>query len=107
MQHLLSAGKLLDEHGHLCEAGYATSLVKEYDRRDIRAAAHRIKEWDYYLVYNNDFGVALTIDDNSYMGLLSASFAYIRFYAFPFHICYGRYKGILQGRRVLIRRISR
>ena len=50
MQHLLSAGKLLDEHGHLCEAGYATSLVKEYDRRDIRAAAHRIKEWDYYLV---------------------------------------------------------
>ena len=74
MQHLLSAGKLLDEHGHLCEAGYATSLVKEYDRRDIRAAAHRIKEWDYYLVYNNDFGVALTIDDNSYMGLLSASF---------------------------------
>ena len=73
-QHLLSPGPLLDERGHLTEAGYATSLVKTYDRTKIRAGKSRIKEWDYYLVYNDDFGVALTIDDNSYMGLVSASF---------------------------------
>ena len=73
-QHLLTPGPLLDERGHLTEAGYATSLVKTYDRSAIRAGKSRIKEWDYYLVYNDDFGVALTIDDNSYMGLVSASF---------------------------------
>ena len=73
-QHRLSEGPLLDEKGHLCEAGYATELVKQYDRSRIRAAKSRIKEWDYYLIYNDRFGIALTIDDNSYMGLVSASF---------------------------------
>ena len=74
MHHRLSEGKLLDEQGRLCEAGYATSLVKAYERKAVKAAGHSIKEWDYYLVYNHRFGVALTIDDNSYMGLISASF---------------------------------
>ncbi|MDO4567550.1 MAG: DUF2804 domain-containing protein [Clostridia bacterium] len=74
MQHLLKPGRLLNERGQLNEAGYALSLVKEYDRTHIAAAPHRIKEWDYYLVYNDRFALALTIDDNSYMGLLSASF---------------------------------
>lgn len=73
-QTILSAGKLLDEGGHLGEAGYATSLVREYDRSAIRASRLRIKEWDYYLVHNGSFGVALTLADNSYMGLISASF---------------------------------
>ena len=71
MQQKLSKGKLLDENGHLVEAGYATSLVKEYSRGDIKANKWRIKEWDYYLIYNDNYGVALTIDDNSYMGLNS------------------------------------
>ncbi len=74
MQHLLSRGPLLDTNGALAEAGYATSLVKTYDRKAIRGGASRIKEWDYYLIYNGRYGVALTIADNSYMGLLSASF---------------------------------
>lgn len=70
----LQPGKLLDEKGSLLERGYATSLVKGYDRRNIKAAAFRIKEWDYYIVYNDDYGVALTLDDNYYIGLVSASF---------------------------------
>lgn len=74
MQHELSAGPLLNKDGSLCEAGYANSLVKTYDRSAIKAGKFRIKEWDYYLVYNDKFGAALTIDDNSYMGLISASF---------------------------------
>ncbi len=74
MQHELSGGPLLDARGALCEAGYAKSPVKTYDRRAIRGGAMRIKEWDYYLIYNGRFGVALTIDDNSYMGLISATF---------------------------------
>ena len=74
MQHLLSSGPLLDGKGALVEAGYATSLVKAYDRKAIKGGAARIKEWDYYLIYNGRYGVALTIADNAYMGLLSASF---------------------------------
>ena len=74
MQHKLSPGKLLNEKGHLNEAGYATSLVKAYCRADIKAPALRIKEWDYYLIYNDHFAIALTMDDNAYMSMLSASF---------------------------------
>lgn len=74
MQHLLSQGPLLDKSGALSEAGYATALVKTYDRKAIRASGFRIKEWDYYLIHNGRYGVALTIADNAYMGLLSASF---------------------------------
>lgn len=74
MQKRLSPGKLLDESGCLQEAGYATRLVKEYRRGEVRAGALRIKEWDYYLVSNEHFGVALTVADNSYMGLVSLSF---------------------------------
>ena len=74
MQHLLSNGPLLDETGALSEAGYATALVKTYDRKAIKGGAARIKEWDYYLIHNGRYGLALTIADNSYMGMLSASF---------------------------------
>ncbi len=74
MQHeITKAGRLLDENGQICEAGWARSLIKEYRRSHIRVPAFRIKEWDYYIVNNDDFGVALTIADNSYMGLLSVS----------------------------------
>ena len=73
-QHeIKTAHKLLDENGHLIEAGYAKSLILDYDRKAIKANPTRIKEWDYYLVYNDDFAIALTIDDNSYMALDSIS----------------------------------
>ena len=73
MQNLLSRGKLLNDNGELIEKGYATSLVREYSREDIKASALRIKEWDYYLIYNQHFALALTIDDNAYMSMLSVS----------------------------------
>jgi len=73
MQHKLTEGPLLNENGDLAQAGYAFSLVKEYDRKAIKASKSRIKEWDYYYIGNNERGVAFTIDDNSYMGLGSVS----------------------------------
>ena len=73
MEHLLSSGPLLDENGNLSEAGYAFSLVKNYDRKAIKGLKTRIKEWDYYYLGDEEYGVALTIDDNSYMGLVSIS----------------------------------
>lgn len=73
MQRKLSRGKLLNERGELIQGGFSTSLVKEYSRKDVKACKLRIKEWDYYLVYNENFALALTIADNSYMGIVSAS----------------------------------
>ena len=73
MQHKLTTGPLLDEKGNLNEAGYAFSLIKEYDRKAIKGLKSRIKEWDYYFISDDEYGIALTIDDNSYMGMASVS----------------------------------
>ena len=47
--------QLLDENGVLNEPGWSRSLVQIYDRSRIKAPAFQIKEWDYYLVLNEDF----------------------------------------------------
>lgn len=64
---------LLDASGNLTEPGYAKSLLPVYRRSDIQAPKLRIKEWDYYCINNGHFALALTIADNSYMGLDSIS----------------------------------
>jgi len=75
MQHeITKAIPLLDEKGNLTEAGYAKSLLPVYDRSKVKGGFLRLKEWDYYYVGNMRFGIALTIADNSYMGLDSISF---------------------------------
>ena len=74
MQHRITTpGPLHDERGHLTEAGYATSLLKEYDRRRVAASRLRIKEWDYYCICSDQFALALTIADNGYMTMDSIS----------------------------------
>lgn len=60
--------------GILTEPGFARRLLPVYDRSKVRSGALRIKEWDYYYVGNDQFGLALTIADNGYMGLDSISF---------------------------------
>ena len=75
MQHeITGAIPLLDEKGNLTQAGYAKRLLPVYDREKVKGGFARLKEWDYYYVGNDRFGVALTIADNSYMGLDSISF---------------------------------
>lgn len=75
MQHEIThAAPLLDEYGHLREAGYAKTMLPIYDRSAIKAPGWRIKEWDYYYIGSDRYGIALTIADNSYMGLDSISF---------------------------------
>ena len=74
MQHeITSRHALLNEKGHLIEPGYTKGLLMDYDRKAIKGGALRIKEWDYYLVTCDDYAVALTIADNSYMSLDSIS----------------------------------
>ena len=66
MQHeITTRHALLDEQGKLIEPGYSKGLLMDYDRKAIKGGALRIKEWDYYLIANNDYAVALTIADNS------------------------------------------
>ncbi|MEA5050740.1 MAG: DUF2804 domain-containing protein [Oscillospiraceae bacterium] len=72
-KEITTAGPLLDEKGMLAQRGYAKKLLLSYDRRAIRAGSLRIKEWDYYLVANDRYAVALTVADNAYMGLMSTS----------------------------------
>ena len=73
MQRELTSGRLLDASGALSQAGWSTRLIRAYDRADIRAPQWRIKEWDYYLIDDGENALCLTIDDNSYMGMLSAT----------------------------------
>jgi len=73
-QHrIVKEGYLHDENGHLIEPGYATRLIQTYDRKRIAAHPLRIKEWDYYYIGNDCFGLALTIADNGYMSMDSIS----------------------------------
>lgn len=75
MQHEITKEiPLLDAQGNLTEAGYAKRLLPVYNRKNVKGGFARLKEWDYYYIGNDRFGVALTIADNSYMGLDSISF---------------------------------
>ncbi len=73
-QHQLSEGPLLDLNGSLSEAGYHTKLIKSYDKNLIKTSRLRLKEWDYYYIGNDQYGIALTVADNGYMWLVSVSF---------------------------------
>ncbi len=72
-RRMTEPGMLHDERGRLIETGWATSLLKQYDRGRVAASPLRIKEWDYYCVCSERYALALTIADNGYMGLDSVS----------------------------------
>lgn len=75
MQHEIRKSiPLLDNQGNLTQPGYAKRLLPIYDRTKVKGGITRLKEWDYYYVGNDQFGIALTIADNSYMGMDSISF---------------------------------
>jgi len=71
---VVQAQPLLNTAGEIEEPGWSRKQLQRYRRSDIKASAFRIKEWDYYLILNRSFGVALTISDDGYIGLQSASF---------------------------------
>ena len=72
-KRITEPGPLLDEEGHLVTPGWATSLLLEYDRSRIAASPLRIKEWDYYLVNDDEYAVAFTIGDMGYLTMVSVS----------------------------------
>jgi hypothetical protein len=70
---IIAPGSLLDVNGRLSCPGFAYRPLLAYNRARIKASALRIKEWDYYLINDDRFAVALTIGDMGYAGMLSAS----------------------------------
>ncbi|MDR3595896.1 DUF2804 domain-containing protein [Clostridium sp.] len=71
---ITNPSRLLDRHGELIQKGYAKSLILKYRRKDVKKRKLRLKEWDYYLIYNKDFAVALTVGSIPFSGFISASF---------------------------------
>lgn len=65
---------LLDAEGNLACPGFARKLYPVYNKKTDFKSRWKTKEWDYYYIGNSHFGLALTIDDNGYMGLDSISF---------------------------------
>jgi hypothetical protein len=69
----LTKGPLHNAKGRLIEAGWAREERRQYVRDAVRAPWYRIKEWDYYCVMGEEYGVSFVIADNGYMGLLSVT----------------------------------
>lgn len=73
MQIEFGRGELLDRSGHLAQSGWARDEARRYRRTAIAASRFRIKEWDYYCVLTDEYGLALAVADIGYLGLLSVS----------------------------------
>ena len=72
--HLITgSGYLLDMQGVLREPGYALRPPFDYSHDRIAASPLRIKDWDYYLINDDQYAIALTFSDLGYIGLISAS----------------------------------
>lgn len=65
---------LLNEDGTLRQIGWAKDLLLRYDRKKVKAPKFRIKEWDYYCILRNPYGIAFTISDLGYVGFVSITF---------------------------------
>ncbi len=70
---IINPSPLLSEDGTLSQKGWARDLILQYSRKRIKAPRYRIKEWDYYCILTRDFGIALTVADNGYMGFFAVS----------------------------------
>ena len=73
MQAKLNEGKLLNAFGNLSESGFSTTLVKDYDRRDVKISKLKVKESDMYYFGNSRYGVCIKVADYSTYGYGSVS----------------------------------
>lgn len=65
---------LLSEQGTISEPGWARTSVWTYNRKNLPVPHVRMKEWDYYLVMNEQLAVAFTISDLGYLSMASVTF---------------------------------
>jgi len=72
-QRLLVNGDNAARRGDIAEPGFAKRLLWQYDRADIAVPAWRVKEWDCYVVNNQDYGMVIIISDAGMVGNLFVS----------------------------------
>lgn len=72
MQHeITEPSDLLDPFGELNQIGWARRLLLNYNREYIWHGWSRIKEWDYYAILHDEYGIAFTVADLGYMSLIA------------------------------------
>lgn len=65
---------ILDNSGKLINSGWARDDIFNYDRSKINNNRMRIKEWDFWEVFNDKYRVILNIFDIGYAGVAQFSF---------------------------------
>ncbi len=70
---ITTPSELLDENGELVNVGWMRKPLLKYNRQRIKAPWFRIKEWDYYAILTEDYGIAFTIADLGYIGFNNAT----------------------------------
>jgi len=65
---------ILDDNGHVIQPGWARDDLWNYDRSKIKDGPLRIKEWDFWEIYNADYRVILNIFDIGLFGLAQFTF---------------------------------
>jgi hypothetical protein len=69
---------ILDNDGQVVQPGWARDDVFNYDRLKIKVGKHRIKEWDFWEVFNADYRVVMNIFDIGYAGVAQFTFTDFR-----------------------------
>ena len=62
MQHeIKTKHPLLDENGHVIEAGWSREYLLEYNRDAIKVPEKDIREWEYFLALERDYGLGISM----------------------------------------------
>lgn len=62
MQHKLEINHpLLNGKGYLIEGGWANQMILDYNPDTVTAKGTALKEWEYYLICNERYGIATTV----------------------------------------------
>jgi hypothetical protein len=69
---------ILDDNGHVVRPGWARDDLFNYDRSKIKVSPLRIKEWDFWEVFNSDYRIVLNIFDIGYAGVAQFTFTDFR-----------------------------
>ena len=73
-KYIFERTDILDDNGHVIQPGWATDDIFNYDRTKIKSGKHRIKEWDFWEVFNDQYRVVLNIFDIGYAGVAQFTF---------------------------------
>ena len=71
---LIVPGTALDDGGNVAEAGWARSWVRSFNRETIRFDADRLKEWNYFFVGDENYGIGVSLANVGSFHRMSCSF---------------------------------